>query len=167
MLPVWQPVVAHWLVKMGCSCEPKLTIEPHEHVLPEQICPAGHLFPHAPQFVAEVAVWTQAFEQFVVGAGQLVTHAPFAHATGHVVPHCPQFFGSTFVSTHREEHDDSPGAHAALAPESPPPSGPAALGDRLVIHARMQATSSASSELAPIGIGRPHAGFGDASLSIR
>jgi hypothetical protein len=86
-LPVWQPVVAHSAVRIGWSCDAKLTAAPQEHELAEQICPEGHLFPHAPQFTAEVAVSTQAFEQFVVGAGQLVTHAPFAQATGHAVPH--------------------------------------------------------------------------------
>jgi hypothetical protein len=67
------------------------------------------------------------------------------------------------VSTHPEEHDVDPGAHATVDPLS----AGVTVDDKLPIHARMQAMSSAASESAIPGIASPHAGFAETSLSIK
>jgi hypothetical protein len=59
-------------------------------------CPAGHVVPHAPQFVALVCVSTHAPEQTVCPAGHVAPHVPAAHVAvpplgaPHALPQRPQ-----------------------------------------------------------------------------
>jgi hypothetical protein len=83
------------------------------------VVPPVHALPQRPQLPVSICSLTQASLQFVSGAMQVSTHAPFAQAgvaAGHTLPHRPQFLGSVLTFAQAPLHVVS-GAHTS-------PSGP-------------------------------------------
>jgi hypothetical protein len=77
--------------------------------------------PQRPQLAGSISSLTQALLQFVSGAAQVRTHAPFAQAgvaAVHAFPHRPQFFGSVLKFEQAPLHADSGAQTSASTPTS-------------------------------------------------
>jgi len=84
------------------------TVWPGAHCvaqLPEtHVAPAGHVFPHPPQFAGSTLVWTQLWPHWLVPPPQLVAQVPCEQTSpaAHAFPHLPQFAGSSEVVAQTE-----------------------------------------------------------------
>jgi hypothetical protein len=73
-----------------------------------QTVPAAHTWPHVPQLLTSVAVFTHVPLHAVWLAGHEVTQTPLVHVVPVVqtTPHAPQLFGSVDVLMQTPLHND-------------------------------------------------------------
>src|SRR5688572_10102549 len=104
MTPVWQPMAAHFAVKMGCTSSAKDTVVGMQtHAPPSQVSPGLHTLPQLPQLFVSV-----------IGSappGQMQTPSSHVPPTPHEIPQSPQCSGSLVTSTQDWPHCVSEASH--------------------------------------------------------
>ena len=92
------------------------------HVPATQVSPAWHEWPHAPQLLGSVAVFTHEAPHIVSPAGHTQVLLTQVWPGAHTVPQLPQLFGSVAVFTHAVPHSvpvHLPVMHAPATQVSP------------------------------------------------
>jgi hypothetical protein len=123
LAPVWQPALAQFAVKIGCTWPEKEMVGPHPHTPPVQAAPPEQTLPQPPQFDGLELVSTQLPPHTVWPVVQV--HAPLMQLApvGQTLPQAPQFAESVDVVVHVDPHIVIPAEHAHTPPEQPVPVG--------------------------------------------